>query len=320
MKVSAVIPTLGRRRELETVVARLDAVPLHELVVVASRPSGGALEEVLSASRHPVRLVAAGESVGIAARNIGAREASGELLLMLDDDSYPLPGAVEALVDTFRRQPRLAAAGGRVREVDDEGRTLADTGVGTFDWFFRGGRERVVTAEALPTFFFPEGASLLRREALLEAGGFFEPFVFHCEALELATRLLARGWDVRYVPAARFDHLRTGSRTFDAGSLDYRVRNQIWYFWLHFPAPLVATRVPAYLAFDLVECTYRGVPNAWLRGVAGAWRDRAAVHGRRRPLPRSVIRRAELNRGRLHAQLLLRQLERRLKRRPEGSA
>jgi GT2 family glycosyltransferase len=316
VRISAVIPTLGRSRELATVVARLDEVPLHELLVVANGPQEPALESIVSASRHPTRLIGAGTNVGIAARNIAAREATGELLLMLDDDSYPLPGAVEALVEAFRIQPRLAVAGGRVREVDETGRVLAETGVGTFDWFFRGGRERFVTAEGLPTFFFPEGACLLRREAFLEVGGFFEPFVFHCEALELTTRLFARGWDVRYVPAARFDHLRGGSRNFDASSLDYRVRNQIWYFWLHFPAPLLATRLPAYLAFDLVECTYRRVPGAWLRGVAEAWQDRAAVRGRRRPLPRKVIRRAELNRGRLHVALLVRQLEGRLRRRP----
>lgn len=314
MRVSAIIPTLGRRRELETVITQLEEIPLHELLVVANGVDTRPLEELASTSRHPWRLLSTARNVGIGARNLAAREATGELLLMLDDDSYPLPGAVESLVGAFRLQGRLGAAGGRVREVDERGTVLAETGVGTFDWFFRGGREETLGPEGLMTFFFPEGASLLRREAFLEVGGFFEPFVFHYEGLELATRLLARGWDVRYVPAAGFDHLRSGARAFDASSLDHRVRNQLWYFWLHFPAALVARRVPAYLAFDLVECAYRRVPGAWLRGVVGAWRGRGAVRGRRQPLPREVIRRAELNRGRLHAELLVRQLQRRRRR------
>jgi GT2 family glycosyltransferase len=313
VRVSAIIPTLGRRRELETVIGRLDEIPLHELLVVANGAETRPLEELVSASRHPSRLLSSAANVGIGARNLAAHNATGDLLLMLDDDSYALPGAVEALVDAFARQARLGAAGGHVREVDERGSILAERGVGTFDWFFRGGREGAVGPEGVPTFFFPEGASMLRRDAVLEVGGFFEPFVFHCEGLELATRLLAQGWEVRYVPAARFDHLRSGSRAFDAGSLDHRVRNQLWYFWLHFPTALALRRVPAYLAFDLIECVYRRVPGAWLRGIVGAWRERAAVRGRRRPLPREVIRRAELNRGRLHAKLLVRQLERRLR-------
>jgi GT2 family glycosyltransferase len=314
LKVSAIIPTLGRRRELETVLRRLDGIRLHEVLVVANGLDPRPLEELVSTSLHASRLLSTTKNVGIAARNLAAREATGELLLMLDDDSYPLPGALEALVEAFAGRPRLGAAAGRVREVDEDGSILAESGVGTFDWFFRGGRDGPAGSEGQPTFFFPEGASLLRREAFLEVGGFFEPFVFHCEGLELATRLLARRWDVRYVPEARFDHLRHGSRAFDASSLDHRVRNQVWYFWLHFPAPLVARRVPAYLAFDLVECAYRRVPGAWVRGVVGAWRGRSAVRGRRRPLPREVVRRAELNRGRLHAKLLVHQLKRRVRR------
>jgi GT2 family glycosyltransferase len=311
VKVSAIIPTLGRRRELETVVERLDEAPLDELLVVVNGVDPEPLEELVARSRHPARLLASEVNVGIGARNLAAREATGELLLMLDDDSYPLPGAVEALAAAFESQAKLGAAGGLVREVDEHGAVLADRGPGTFDWFFRGGRYGPVGPEGLATFFFPEGAALLRREAFLEVGGFFEPFGFHYEGLELATRLLASGWDVRYVPEARFDHLR-GSRAFDPASLEQRVRNQLWYFWLHFPAAVAARRIPAYLAFDLVEACYRGVPGAWLRGLAGAWRDRASVRGRRRPLPSEVLRRAELNRGRLHMALLLRQLQRRL--------
>jgi hypothetical protein len=86
--------------------------------------------------------------------------------------------------------------------------------------------------------------------------------------------------------------------------LRLRVRNQLWYFYRHFPATVAARRIPAYLLFDLLESAKSGAFRSWAGGVHDAWGERAAVQGTREPLPRSVIRRAELNRGRLHLRLL----------------
>ena len=48
------------------------------------------------------------KNLNIAGRNLAAQKARGELLLMLDDDSYPLPGAVEALRWAFEALPASA--------------------------------------------------------------------------------------------------------------------------------------------------------------------------------------------------------------------
>jgi GT2 family glycosyltransferase len=299
--ISAIILANRRRAALGRVLARLAELPVDEILVV---DNGG---ELTALDAPNVRVLQPGRNVGVAGRNLAAREAEGDLLLMLDDDSYPLPGAVETLAGAFRSQPRLAAAGGFVRDVDEHGRLLKDTEVGTFDWFFRGGRDVVAPPEGLPTFFFPEGAAMVRRSALLEVGGFFEPFFFHTAEVDLTTRLLARGWDVRYVPAATFEHLKDPGGRLEMQGLHLRVRNQLWYFWLHFPAHLAVARSVSYLLFDLIECTYRGVPGAWADGVHEAWAGRDVVRSQRRPLPRDVLRRAELERGRLHVRLLIQQ-------------
>ena len=66
--------------------------------------------------------------------------------------------------------------------------------------------------------------------------------------------------------------------------------------------------------FDLIEASYRGALGAWARGVRDAWRDREVALSTRAPLPRAVLRRAELDRARLHVQLLTGQLRARLRR------
>ena len=90
----------------------------------------------------------------------------------------------------------------------------------------------------------------------------------------------------------------------------YRVRNQVWYFWMHFPPLLAARRIPAYLLFDLIEYTYRRNSGAWMQGLRDSWRARETVRPYRKPLPRAVLKRAELNRGRMHLRLLWAQLSR----------
>ena len=304
--MSAVILAHNRRDAVGVVLDRLAGLPLHEVIVVDSGSTDGT-GDVVRARGGNVRLVDPGGNVAIAGRNRGAEVATGDYLLMLDDDSYPLPGAIETLVEMFERNPRLGVAGGLIRDVDPEGRVVKLDEAGTFDWWLRGGRPPgPAPADGWPCFFFPEGGSLARRSAYLEVGGFFEPYFFGTSEVDLATRLLAAGWDVRYQPAAVFDHMKViAGRTGGGLMRRMRVRNQIWYFALRFPTGLAARRIPAYLAFDFVECAWHGVLRDWLAGIREAWTKRDAIRGMRAPLPRDVLRRAELNRGRLHLRLLL---------------
>ena len=318
MSISAVILAHRRLPELDLVLDRLAELPVSEVLVAGD----GTGDAAVSVARHDdsVKLIepAVGVDIGIAGRNVAASKATGEFLLMLDDDSYPLPGSIETMVATFRRQPRLGVLGGLVREIDAQGRVVSQNEPGTFDWFLRAGAIDSMPRQGIPAIFFPEGACIIRRQAFLQVGGFFEPYFLTLSELDLATRMLAHGWDVRYLPQAAFDHLKHESselrqRPRDHGSpglssdhlkLQLRIRNQVWYFWMRFPALLALRRIPAYLAFDLLECIYRGVPSAWLAGVRAAWRERDRVRDARSPLPRDSVRRAERNRGRMHVRLL----------------
>ena len=309
--VSAIIITRNRKDALETVLGRLVNLPVDEVIVVDNGSEDGTAELVRS-HRSRVTLLEPGENLGTAGRNLAADEAKGELLLMLDDDAYPMPGAVETLVAAFEANPKLAVAAGFVRDIDEEGNVLRQDEPGTFDWWLRAGRTGN-PPEGFLAFSFPEGASMIRRDAYLEADGFFAPFLLASEGVDLATRLTALGYEVRYFPSAVFEHMKAESERLgpDLG-LYYRIRNHLWFIWLRFPAPVAVRRTAGYLAFDLVESSYRGVPGAWWRGVRDAWRMRDQVRGERRPLPRPALRRAELNRGRMHVRLLLAQARRRL--------
>jgi GT2 family glycosyltransferase len=318
LPVSAVILTYNRERSLRIVLERLAGLPLDEVVVIDNGSEDGTTALVDGWGGN-VRRVDRGENVGLVGRNTGVAEARNELVLMLDDDSYPLPGAIGAMVEVHRRLPRAGVVGGWVIDIEPDGQPRWSDQVGTFDWFLRMGRNGDAPAEGFPAIFFPAGGCMVRREAFLECGGYYEPFFFTITEVDLATRMLGAGWDVRYLPAARFEHMKEQSgRVPPRRMLRYAVRNQIWYFWRHFPAGVAARRVPAYLLFDLILCTALGAPGSWGQGIVDAWRSRATVRGTRAPLERSVIRRAELKRGRLHVRLVVLQARKRVRRRLRG--
>jgi GT2 family glycosyltransferase len=309
--VGAVILAFKRRETLRDVLSRLAELPFDE-VLVADNDSADGTAEMVRGWGGNVRLVHEGENLGAAARNVAAQAATSDLLVMLDDDSWPLPGAIEELAALFERRPDLGVAGGYVIDVGDEGEQLRADEVGTFDWFLRAGRAGD-PGDGFEAFFFPEGACMVRRAAWLEAGGCFAPYFLTLTELDLATRMLAAGWDVRYAPRAQFAHAKAqGGRPPAGRILHLRVRNQLWYFWLRFPAARAARRIPAYLLFDLVECAHRGAAGEWAKAIGAAWRGRGELRGARAPVSRAVARRAELTRGRLHLRLLAAMARRRL--------
>lgn len=297
-----------RPQAVAEVLERLSTLPVDEVVVV-DNSSDEETAAVVRAAPGNVHLVRTGENLGIAGRNRAAEQATHELLLMLDDDSYPLPGAVEELIAMFERMPKLGVAGGLVRDVNDAKEVVLDTQVGTFDWWLRGGHTGPAGDEGFPAFFFPEGACMVRRAAFLGVGGFYEPFFFASTEVELATRLLAAGWDVRYQPRAPFDHMKVSAgRASVHDVLRLRIRNHLWYLWLRFPLAIAVPRIAAYALFDLVNAAYRGAPGSWFGGVADAWRQRSLVKADRSPVPRSLVARVEGRRLRMHAHVIARRL------------
>jgi GT2 family glycosyltransferase len=318
--ISAVMMARNRADAVGEVLDRLAALPIDDVVVVDNGSEDGTADVVAGRAadwQDPRRLelVRLDDNIGVAARNVALRRAHHDLVLLVDDDSYPLPGSIERRVAAFEANDRLAVAAGLVLEVDVDKNVTNSSEPGSFDWMMRAGAVGDPPVDGFPTYFFPEGASLVRRDAVLDVGGFYEKFFFTQEGFELTARLFGAGWDVRYLPSAPFHHMKAPkARSDHAALLRLAVRNHLWYFWLRFPASVAARRIPAYAAYDLLQALYRGVPSAWWAGVRDAWRERHVVRADRAPLDRAVVRRAELRRGRAHLRLVLLMALRALKR------
>jgi GT2 family glycosyltransferase len=163
-----------------------------------------------------VRLLRPGRNLGFAGgANAGAAAARAPLLLFLNPDAWPEPGALDALVAGFAAHPeaaglapRLVGPGGapqtawQLRPLPGAGRLLAQTVFLPAG----GGPRREPPAGA--RVGQPAAAALaLRRDAFAAVGGFdaaFHPAWF--EDVDLAARLAAAGGTLLYWPAAAFRH------------------------------------------------------------------------------------------------------------------
>src|SRR3954466_2068490 len=108
-RVSFVISTYNRRDVLLQTLDRVKACEVpHEILLVDNASPDGSAKAV--AEVHPgVRLFPLGENLGPCAKNIGLKQARGEYVVFLDDDSFPIPGALARMIDHFENDPRLGA-------------------------------------------------------------------------------------------------------------------------------------------------------------------------------------------------------------------
>jgi glycosyltransferase involved in cell wall biosynthesis len=181
--VSIVIPTFNRAGTLGTalraVKAQIGGPDTREVIVVDNGSTDGTASVV---AQHAVRLVHESRRGPSAARNRGLHEATGDVVVFLDDDAVPTRRWLHELLVPFE-DPGVVIAGGEVRSLPPT------TGAQRFaaSYGLQGG-----WAQRENGFAAPSGGNLaVRRSSALEIGGFDEGLAT-AEDADFALRLAAR--------------------------------------------------------------------------------------------------------------------------------
>ena len=206
-RVSVVVPSLARPRELGRCLAALGQVryrPL-EIVVVACAVGRAAITDHAA----PWLRVVPNAGDGIAAaRNAGIDAAAGEIVAFVDDDAVPEPTWLDHLVAALE-ETGAPAATGHVR-----GRN----GI-SFQWRDRvirrdgfidirpGGGDLPCVLPASAGVTMLEGTNMAFRRDILDALGGFEPaFRFYLDDADIALRLNNAGHPAAVAPLAQVHH------------------------------------------------------------------------------------------------------------------
>ncbi len=226
-----------------------EQVPPPDEVVVVDAESTDASAEI--AARRGARWIATTNRGLGHLYNVGARATEAELVLLANNDVALEPRCLELLARTLRDDPTLFAAdptqldwnGSRLVHAQAVLRRgpLLRTLLPGFDLDMT-----VPAEEPVRTVSANGGVMLVRRERLLELGGFDETFFMDYEDLDLCWRAGLRGWSSVYVPDAVVRH-RVGAVT-HSGVLTRRLRSShhnLVRFALKCLPPAAAARVVA---------------------------------------------------------------------------
>lgn len=194
--VSVVLPlfndaaTIGRVLEALT---RQQGAPSFEVIVVDDGSSDGGPDLV----RPPVRLIRQANAGPAAARNHGAREAQGELLLFLDADCTPPPNWIAAMAGALDVGGFDGVMGTLVAANDGVVPRLVQLEVED--------RYRGMAAARDGVDFIAAPSCGFRRDVFVGLGGFDER-LRQAEDVELAYRFTGAGHRIAFVSTAPVAH------------------------------------------------------------------------------------------------------------------
>jgi GT2 family glycosyltransferase len=227
-RVAVVVITHQRRDELLLALSRLRQLPEQPHVVVVDNGSTDGTADAVRAQHPWVELIASPTNLGAVGRNVGVARLDTPYVAFCDDDTWWDPGSLRTAANTLDAHPRLAVLTARIL-VEPGGvedpivAELRDSPVVGAGW---------LPGPALGSFL--AGASVLRREAFDEVGGFSERLWLGGEEELMAGDLAAAGWELCYLPALTIHHQASTARDPHKRRQD-GIRNTLWTTWLRRP-------------------------------------------------------------------------------------
>jgi GT2 family glycosyltransferase len=159
----------------------------------------------------------------VASRDRMMREASGDLVLALDDDSYPVEtDCLDRISTLFEQNPRLAVAHFPQRS-DEYPATLTQTDFG----------------QPRMTKSFANSGAVLRRSIYLKLPGFESKFFHMYEEPDYALQCVAAGYEVLFTPLITIRHHYSGATRSELRNHHRHSRNEFWSVLLRCPSPYV---------------------------------------------------------------------------------
>ena len=217
--VSVIIVNLNSvddtRTCLESLLAQDYPSELVELIVVDNASTDGSLE--MLASEFPsVRVLPQDTNTGFSpAVNTGARAATGECLVLVNNDARIEPDFVRELVRAYDPATGAVCVAGHI--VSWDGSTL-DFGEGAVNFYGMGQQlgygtpiDTAAIEDGRELLFACGGAMLVNRQVFLDSGGLDEDFFAYFEDVDFGWRLWVLGYRVVLATRAKAYHKMHGT-------------------------------------------------------------------------------------------------------------
>jgi GT2 family glycosyltransferase len=223
-----VVLTYNRRAEVLTSLGHLTNLPEQPRIVLVDNGSTDGTAAAVAQHFPQVEIVEAGGNLGGAGRTLGVRHLETPYVAFCDDDTWWEPGGLNHAANLMDAHPCLAIITARVlvgpeEREDPTCRLMAQSPLP---------RQPGMPGPSLLGFL--AGASVIRRSAFLEAGGFEPRLLIGGEEELLAADLATAGWWLCYVPELTVHHYPSHHREGHTRHCR-QVRNALLFAWLRRP-------------------------------------------------------------------------------------
>jgi N-acetylglucosaminyl-diphospho-decaprenol L-rhamnosyltransferase len=269
-----ILPSLNGVRTREALSSLANQSASHETIVVDNASPDREVSAVCQEFAF-ARAIEPGENLGFSrAVNLAGAEATGEALVIVNDDARYDPDFIERLVAPLDPEAGVVAAAGVLRSEGDESRidtagVEIDRTLLGFDYLH--GRSLDVLSEGTPDPFGPTGAAAAyHRETFARLGGFDERIFAYFEDVDLAVRLRLEGGTCRLAPKARGTHAHAatlGSGSARKNHLMGFARGYLLRKW----GVISPRRAPAVIAREAVVCLGQALVDRNVASVRGRW-------------------------------------------------
>ncbi|MGA8810059.1 MAG: glycosyltransferase [Thermoanaerobaculia bacterium] len=213
--ITAILPVYNGRRFVAEAIRSVLAqtLPPCELIIVDDGSTDESLREIgsVTGAPFPIRVLRQANCGQSSARNLAAAEAAGDYFAFLDQDDRWYPDHLEALFEALESDARAGWAYSDFDEVDLAGNLVTKAFIQVAGINHP---KRTIQECVQSDLMVIPSASMIRRKAFEEAGGFDESLCGY-EDDDLFVRIFRLGWSHLFLerPLVRFRIHANGSST-----------------------------------------------------------------------------------------------------------
>ena len=277
MKVTIVIPNYNGKKFLENCIESLYEQDYKnmDIIVVDNGSTDGSIEFIES-RYSDVKLIKLDKNYGFSkAVNEGIKEAKGEYVVLLNNDTKTTSNWLQELVNCIDKDENIFSCSSKMLKYDDIS-TIDDAGdeYTILGWAYQNGNNKPETLYSKPKEVFSScaGAAIYRKSILDKIGYFDESFFAYLEDVDIGYRARIHGYKNVYCPAAICYHIgsaTTGSK-YNEFKISLSSRNNIYLLYKNMPLLQLVFNFPfLFIGFFIkwIFFLFKGYGKTYLYGV-----------------------------------------------------
>lgn len=253
-------------------IQEIDYEPL-EIIVVDNNSTDGTSEAI--EKKFPnVKIIKMFKNIGIEAYNIGFKNAKGEYIVILDDDSFPHSKAIGRMVKKFEQDDKLGMVAFDVRnyyKYDEVTQEDDNEGI----------QNKAVAKEYNMGF---NGAGAGVRRKLFEQIGFYpEEFFLYWNEADTAFRIWNAGYKIEFFADVVSYHKYSPQNRSSSRAAYYYTRNAFYLVWKNYSMKKVMKNT-VYLMYKSVYSSLEQHSVVYLKAMFSAFFSIKNLKGKRNPV------------------------------------